>query len=47
VLTEDQKKQFEEMKGKKFDMPENAGRGGFGNRGAGGDRPQRGERPQN
>ena len=45
VLTEDQKKQFEEMKGKKFDMPENAGRGGFGNRG-GGDRP-RGERPQN
>lgn len=46
VLTEDQKKQFEEMKGKKFDMPENAARGGFGNRGAGGDRP-RGERPQN
>ena len=45
VLTEDQKKQFEEMKGKKFDMPENAGRGGFGR--GGGDRPQRGERPQN
>lgn len=41
VLTEDQKKQFEEMKGKKFDMPENAGRGGFGRGGnRGGDRPQ-------
>jgi len=28
VLTEDQKKQFEEMKGKKFDLPEGALRGG-------------------
>jgi len=35
VLTEDQKKKFEELKGKKFDMPENAGRG------AGGGRPAR------
>jgi len=44
VLTEDQKKQFEEMKGKKFDMPENAGRGGAGGAGRGGNRPAR---PQN
>jgi Spy/CpxP family protein refolding chaperone len=46
VLSEDQKKQFEEMKGKKFDMPENArgpGRGGD----RGGDRGNRGERPTN
>jgi Spy/CpxP family protein refolding chaperone len=28
VLSEDQKKKFEDMKGKKFDMPENPGRGG-------------------
>lgn len=41
VLTDAQKKQFEEMKGKKFDMPENAGRGGFGRGGnRGGNRPQ-------
>jgi Spy/CpxP family protein refolding chaperone len=41
VLTEDQKKQFEEMKGKKFDMPENAGRGPGGRGGnRGGNRPQ-------
>lgn len=46
VLSEDQKKQFEDMKGKKFDMPENAGRGpgGRGPGGRGGDRP---DRPQN
>jgi hypothetical protein len=37
VLTDAQKKKFEEMKGKKFDMPEGAGRGGRGGRG--GDRP--------
>jgi len=45
VLNDDQKKQFEEMKGKKFDMPENAGRGPGGR---GGDRGgNRGERPTN
>jgi Spy/CpxP family protein refolding chaperone len=41
VLSEDQKKQFEELKGKKFDMPENAGRRPGGRGG------ERGERPQN
>ena len=39
VLTSDQKKKFEEMKGEKFEMPEGAfgrgGRGGFGGRGGG------------
>ncbi len=30
VLTSDQKKKFEEMKGEKFEMPEGAGRGGRG-----------------
>ena len=42
VLTSEQKKKFEEMKGKKFEMPEGAfgrggqgGRGGFGGRGGG------------
>jgi Spy/CpxP family protein refolding chaperone len=30
VLTSDQQKKFEEMKGKPFEMPEGAGRGGFG-----------------
>ncbi|MCG8648596.1 MAG: hypothetical protein MI861_02115 [Pirellulales bacterium] len=41
VLTSDQRKQFEEMKGEKFEMPPNGlfgGRGGFGGgRGRGGD----------
>ena len=39
VLTSDQKKKFEEMKGEKFEMPEGSrgqgGRGGFGGRGGG------------
>ena len=55
VLTSDQKKKFEEMKGEKFEMPEGAfgrggrgggeqgGRGGFGGRG-GGDQGGRGGR---
>ncbi len=36
VLTSDQKKKFEEMKGEKFEMPEGAGRGGRGGFGGGG-----------
>lgn len=49
VLNADQKKQFEDMKGAKFDMPENAGRGpgGRGPGGAGGRGPGGGARPQN
>ena len=50
VLTSDQKKKFEEMKGEKFEMPEGAfgrggqgGRGGFGGRG-GGEQGGRGRR---
>lgn len=33
VLTSDQRKQFDEMKGEKFEMPERFGRGGFAGRG--------------
>jgi hypothetical protein len=33
VLSPEQQKKFEEMKGKPFKMPEGAGRGGFGGRG--------------
>lgn len=36
VLTPDQQKKYEEMKGKPFAMPEGAGRGGFGGGGGGG-----------
>jgi Spy/CpxP family protein refolding chaperone len=43
LLTPDQKKKFEEMKGKSFKMPEGAGRGGFGGRGGPGG--ERGRRP--
>jgi len=39
VLSPDQQKTFEEMKGKPFKMPEGFGRGGFGGRGPGGGRP--------
>ena len=50
VLTSDQKKKFEEMKGEKFEMPEGSfgrgGRGGFGGRGGrgGGEQGGRGGR---
>jgi len=37
-LTSDQRKEFEEMKGEPFKMPERTGRGGFGRGGPGGDR---------
>ena len=52
VLTSSQQAKFEELKGEKFEMPENMGRGGFGGRGGqggpggapggrrGGNRPQ-------
>jgi Spy/CpxP family protein refolding chaperone len=36
VLTPEQQKKFEEMKGKPFAMPEGFGRGGFGPGGPGG-----------
>lgn len=47
VLTPDQQKTFDEMKGKPFKMPEGFGRGGFGGRGGppggpGGERGKRG-----
>jgi hypothetical protein len=42
VLTDDQKAQFEKMKGEKFEMPQ--GRGGFGGPGGQGQRGQGGER---
>jgi hypothetical protein len=44
VLSADQQKKFEEMKGKPFKMPEGFGRGGFGGRGGppGGERGRRG-----
>lgn len=38
ALSSDQKKEFEEMKGEPFEMPESARRGGFGGGGRGGDR---------
>jgi hypothetical protein len=40
VLTPDQQKKFEAMRGKPFAMPENTGRFGGGNRGPGGNRPE-------
>jgi hypothetical protein len=40
VLTPDQQKKFEALKGKPFAMPENASRFGGGNRGPGGNRPE-------
>jgi len=36
VLTKSQQEKFEELKGEKFEMPENMGRGGRGNFGRGG-----------
>jgi len=46
VLTPDQQKKFEEMKGKPFAMPEGAGRGGFGG-GGGGNRGRGGKTNNN
>jgi len=45
VLSSEQQKEFEKMKGEKFDMPEGAGRGGFGGGPRGGDRGGAGGRP--
>jgi hypothetical protein len=45
VLTPDQQKKFEAMKGKPFAMPENTGRFGGGDRGPGGGRPEGNNNP--
>jgi hypothetical protein len=45
VLTPDQQKKFEAMKGKPFAMPENTSRFGGGNRGPGGNRPEGNNNP--
>jgi hypothetical protein len=44
VLTPTQQKKFEEMKGKPFELPEGAGRGGFGGPGGNRGRGDRGEK---
>ncbi len=47
VLSADQQKKFEEMKGKPFAMPEGAGRGGPGGTGGGGNRGRGGTKSGN